>query len=277
MKRTFLIDDSIKFIVSEKKLIQIIDGSALKLRVPAAFCLALLIEKQGELVTHQELYDYGWQRFGMSVSASVLHNTIFYLRQALSNFGGFDTSIIETIPRRGFVLSGKVNIQHKTLHIDEVKSELATDASSEACPLSADRQSHFLYPLPFTFPFSKMDKSGWLIFQTAVLAIALIASLMWIIFNETTSRTLFPYNYDYAGQMGNCRVYHSRMSRQFTDPGIDRSFTQFCNATPYIYITSPMYADRVSIIKCRSKISVLSTDACVSDYYLYTIDMASYE
>ncbi|WP_172912803.1 winged helix-turn-helix domain-containing protein [Pantoea stewartii] len=105
MQRIFQISDNVNFIPSEKKLVRICDGHTVKLRSSASFCLLLLLEKQGELVSHGELFQYGWERFGMAVSLNVLHNTIHHLRRSLTEVGGFDSNTVETIHRRGFIFS----------------------------------------------------------------------------------------------------------------------------------------------------------------------------
>ncbi|WP_210487743.1 winged helix-turn-helix domain-containing protein [Pantoea ananatis] len=110
MKRIFTIDNSVIFIVSEKKLIRLNDDCTAKLRTPAALCLTALLENQGSLVTHKNLFYLGWECFGMSASLNVLHNTIFYLRKHLSKMG-FKSNIIQTIPRRGFVISNNIEVK----------------------------------------------------------------------------------------------------------------------------------------------------------------------
>lgn len=110
MHRIFQLSNSVNFILSEKKLVRLRDGYAVKLRSPASFCLLLLLEKQGQLVSHNELFQYGWERFGMSASLNVLHNTVYHLRKSLSEVGGFDNNIIETINRRGFIFTKKIQV-----------------------------------------------------------------------------------------------------------------------------------------------------------------------
>lgn len=119
MKRVYLIDDNVKFIISEQCLINTSNGSKEKLRSSAAFCLLLLLESHGRLVSHNELYEFGWERFGMTASLNVLHNTIFYLRKMLNKAGGYDSGIIETIHRRGFIFNPKVNVKLAEISIPE--------------------------------------------------------------------------------------------------------------------------------------------------------------
>lgn len=110
MNDIYIIGKCVRFILSEKSLERITDQSKVKLRAPASFCLQLLLENQGKLVTHDELYLAGWKHFGMSVSLNVLHNTIYYLRKVLHETGGFDNTVIKTINRRGFIFNLRVSI-----------------------------------------------------------------------------------------------------------------------------------------------------------------------
>ncbi|MGK3144652.1 winged helix-turn-helix domain-containing protein [Pantoea sp. C2G6] len=118
MKRIYLIGDNVKFILSEKCLIRLDNGSKVKLRASAAFCLLLLLENHGKLVTHDELYKFGWERFGMTASLNVLHNTIFYLRKMLNQAGDFESGIIETIHRRGFIFNLQVTVALTYINMD---------------------------------------------------------------------------------------------------------------------------------------------------------------
>lgn len=129
MKNTYIIENRVKFVLSEKSLERVTDGYKVKLRTPASFCLQLLLENQGKLITHDELYYSGWERFGMTATLSVLHNTIYYLRKVLHETGEFDNKIIETINRRGFVFSLQVNIVAVILNPEGQKSE--SDAASK--------------------------------------------------------------------------------------------------------------------------------------------------
>lgn len=125
MKRIYIIGDNVKFILAEKCLVRLDNGSKVKLRATAAFCLLLLLEKQGTLVTHDELYKFGWERFGMTASLNVLHNTIFYLRKMLNQTGALESGIIETIHRRGFIFNLQVSVALTYINIDPPEEEEA--------------------------------------------------------------------------------------------------------------------------------------------------------
>ncbi|HCM9674273.1 TPA: winged helix-turn-helix domain-containing protein [Enterobacter roggenkampii] len=126
MKDVYIIGRRVKFVLSEKSLQRMSDGYTVKLRAPASFCLKVLLDNQGNMVTHDELCYSGWERFGMAASLSVLHNTIYYLRKMLNDTGEFDNKIIETINRRGFVFTLKISVES-----DKISSETNQNRESE--------------------------------------------------------------------------------------------------------------------------------------------------
>lgn len=140
MKRIYTIGDNVKFILSEKCLVRQDNGSKVKLRASAAFCLLLLLENHGKLVTHDELYKFGWERFGMTASLNVLHNTIFYLRKMLNQAGGFESGIIETIHRRGFIFNLQVAVALSYINMDTPGEEESPEAEDQT-PLNDEIDS----------------------------------------------------------------------------------------------------------------------------------------
>lgn len=109
MSRVIVLNDVINF-EPEKKNFNSRDAHV-HISAPAAYCFLLLIEKQGELVTHEELYQYAWRQFGMEATANTLYQNISVIRRGLEKCG-LQEDIIRTMPRRGFILSPAVNVQH---------------------------------------------------------------------------------------------------------------------------------------------------------------------
>lgn len=138
MKDVYIIGRGVKFVLSEKSLQRMSDGYTVKLRAPASFCLKVLLDNQGNMVTHDELCYSGWERFGMAASLSVLHNTIYYLRKMLNDTGEFDNKIIETINRRGFVFSLKISVESETLNSESNQNREGEKGSSDKFILNED-------------------------------------------------------------------------------------------------------------------------------------------
>lgn len=109
MHHLIIINDSIRFEPTRKSLTTA--EGRLQISAPASYCLCLLIEKRGELVTHDELYQYAWRQFGMEATANTLYQNISVIRRALEQCG-LDANLIRTMPRRGFILSVELLISY---------------------------------------------------------------------------------------------------------------------------------------------------------------------
>lgn len=144
MQYIYIIDHKVKFIFAEKLLVRLDDGKKVRIRTSAAFCLLLLIKNHGALVTHDELYKFSWERFGMTPSLNVLHSTMFYLRKVLNKAGGFDNGIIETIHRRGFVFTLQVSVTANYNNMDTPEEEKMMQAEEHT--QNSDKVENFLFP-----------------------------------------------------------------------------------------------------------------------------------
>lgn len=133
MKKCYIIEKRVRFIISEMSLERISDGARIRLRTPAAICLKLLLEKKGDVVTHNDLYSSCWENFGMTASQNVLHNTIYFLRKALTETGCFEEKTIYSLNRRGFVFNRNFNVEVVELNndSDEIRSENHTTEISD--------------------------------------------------------------------------------------------------------------------------------------------------
>ncbi|WP_194762071.1 winged helix-turn-helix domain-containing protein [Pantoea ananatis] len=312
MERVFNINNEVEFILSEKKLVRLSDGYTIKLRSPASFCLTLLLDRQGELVSHKELFHYGWERFGMPVSQNVLHNAIFYLRKYMSEIG-FESDIIETINRRGFIFTRKLTVitykstpdnenhtnETEENHCDSdenplvlinesyeisvndlkndllVKNENASSAIKTESPSSglARESSPFIYNVPT--PDKQEKKSSlrkerryYKIFFITLCSLLIIIYLImsYILY---ANKEVFPAGYSYVGKFDQCHVYQNKLNFLFKKMKASGDFISECKSERYLYITSFIYSNYVSIISCSKKISLFSTENCISSLYIY--------
>lgn len=71
---------------------------------PAARCLVLLIERQGEVISHDDFITEVWGKKGVVVTKNTYYQSISLLRKKLKELG-FDDNIIVTLPRRGLMLA----------------------------------------------------------------------------------------------------------------------------------------------------------------------------
>lgn len=110
MSRVIVLNNIVNFEPEKKCLYS--SESHVQISAPASYCFQLLIEKQGELVSHDEFYQYAWRQFGMEATANTLYQNISIIRRSLDACG-LHQDIIRTMPRRGFILSPLVEIFHK--------------------------------------------------------------------------------------------------------------------------------------------------------------------
>ncbi len=80
------------------------DEENVRLPPKAIDLLCLLITRQGDVVTKQEIFDHVWN--GSFVEETNLTHNIYLLRKTLSDLGQSD--VIKTVPRRGYRFAGEV-------------------------------------------------------------------------------------------------------------------------------------------------------------------------
>ena len=111
----YVINDCIDFRAGQNQLVLKGSGIAAKLTYPAARCLELILEQQGKIVSHAELYQKVWEERGVNTTPNTLYQNISLIRRALKEMIPDGDKLINTIPRRGFrvhfdVVVKKVNV-----------------------------------------------------------------------------------------------------------------------------------------------------------------------
>ncbi len=111
---------------------------------PASKCLELLITKKpGEIVTHNELYDYAWEKRTKETSPNTLYQTIFQIRRIIATTFNTKEQFILTLPREGFYFNPAMKIErleYKAKHTDSYLSrnlKLALRTSSNDSEIHA--------------------------------------------------------------------------------------------------------------------------------------------
>lgn len=78
-----------------------------KINQPASRCLALLIERKGDIITQDDFMNEVWRKHGMEVTVNTLYQNISILRKTLKR-AGIVENIIITVPKKGIMLSARV-------------------------------------------------------------------------------------------------------------------------------------------------------------------------
>lgn len=145
MSRVIILNNLIRFEPEKKNLSS--KNAHVHISAPASYCFQLLIDKQGELVTHEELYQHAWRQFGMEATANTLYQNISVIRRGLDKCGLHD-DIIRTMPRRGFILSPAVIIQHARAQ-DYVDAE-EVDIAEQTATILNETNPHLAFNESYT-------------------------------------------------------------------------------------------------------------------------------
>lgn len=97
----------------EKNVIWNQSADSEKITVPptAARLLELFLEKQGIVLSRDEILKTIWERYGLSPSNNTLNQYISLLRKIFEKLG-FEQEVIKTIPRAGFLLVDDISVEY---------------------------------------------------------------------------------------------------------------------------------------------------------------------
>ncbi|MDU4942019.1 MAG: winged helix-turn-helix domain-containing protein [Mixta calida] len=101
----------------------------MKINQPASRCLALLIERRGDIIKQDEFMNEVWRKHGMEVTVNTLYQNISILRKTLKR-AGIDENIIITVPKKGITLSARVEESEDKALIALVSDATATDKTN---------------------------------------------------------------------------------------------------------------------------------------------------
>ncbi|MGU3413104.1 transcriptional regulator [Enterobacteriaceae bacterium C34A] len=105
MAVTYLIDDLLSFSPDDKLLKNIKMNKNANLHAPASQCLLALIERQGEVISQEELYNIGWGEMkGPVTSPSAYYQCFVNLRKQLKAIN-YEDELVITVPKEGMKLN----------------------------------------------------------------------------------------------------------------------------------------------------------------------------
>ncbi|MHB2056196.1 winged helix-turn-helix domain-containing protein [Pantoea dispersa] len=273
MSRKIIINSVVDF-EPEKKRISGKKGTS-SLSASAALCFELLIDNVGDLVTHDQFYDYAWRRFGMEPTSTSLYQNISALRKSLIK-AGLQQDIIRTMPRRGFLLSPLTQINRtepERIVVDDVNAKEMTmgdkkekddfinfnvvaemEPSKTVLPLKSE--SHVV--------ICRNSKVGWML---ACLSGMVIGGITYYIdLNMHVPPVFSEKPVHYKG----CVIY-SNDKNDFEGDEMFRVVDDLnlkCENNRYAYLTSYRFSDRVSLVICRNPLNDKIPSECYSLYYI---------
>ncbi|WP_345830792.1 winged helix-turn-helix domain-containing protein [Erwinia sp. HDF1-3R] len=269
MSRIIKINNKISFEPEKRRISWGDEFSGLS--VSAALCLELLIDNAGELVTHQQLYDFAWRRFGMEPTSTSLYQNISSLRRTFSKTG-LRADIIRTIPRRGFLLSSSIEITREVnVNPDSFSGE------------QEDRKHEIIEekPLPQPdIPHTFVEQSGhhenhkraerkyiYFFYATAGALLLMIVIFFPVFQSHNEIGDLFyPEPLDYKG----CQIWlnsDSAMTRERVLK-LAEKLNINCEDKNHLYMTAYKNSGRVSVFACQNPLYSTQHANCHSIYYI---------
>lgn len=180
MEHYYLIDGRLCFYPVTNVLKPLDDSIAeVVLSKPASRCFLLLIERQGEVVSHDDFINEVWGKKGIVVTRNTYYQSISILRKRLKALG-FDDDVIVTLPRKGLMLSEEVAvIKQNNLNPESVSAE-AEEASvpggdaMTGSSLPGDNQQTLLH----ASETEKSNSQSWLLNVKARYGGVIIAAIV---------------------------------------------------------------------------------------------------
>ena len=291
LSRKITLNNSLVF-EPEKKIIAG-KGRKATISASAALCMELLIDNVGQLVTHQQFFDYVWRRFGMEPTPTSLYQNISALRRAL-NKAGLQEDIIRTMPRRGFLLSPQTTILK-----ENISPSASVISNSEAADIvtSTGTATDFSEVHAVENLISEQEKkvSGsnfqylshpalikaraifvWLPFGKILVVTTLVALIFSSFYfsyyriSLSSDSEIFVYITDYKG----CTVFNNAdawLSKYEVKKQID-NLNVDCTVAPYIYLTAFKHANSFSYFDCQNPLSTNGRANCRSHYFVKNLN-----
>jgi Tol biopolymer transport system component/DNA-binding winged helix-turn-helix (wHTH) protein len=177
----------------ERKVLWIND-TPVDLPFKAVEMLCVLVERDGEVVTREELLDELWA--DSFVEESVLTQNVYVLRKVFRKYG-FSKNLIETIPRRGYRFAGQVRDVDDGFEVTIERQTIERRIIAEAEWTEEDQTVGLAHvsddrPQPRTKRTSYSRKALYAAAGLALLAVASLAASLWTFRQEDRQRVLAP-------------------------------------------------------------------------------------
>lgn len=255
-KNDFIINDKVVYDRYKGTVYNISnDEFIVTLQNPANQCLAILIEKQPEIV-HQDYFFYHvWEKNGLPVNVNTFYQSISLIRKALKSVG-LEEDIIKTTPRLGISIPEYIDIVH--IQDQEENKQPSPTETPINLENKEENNSENLIIDNKNKNSSVMPGKNKYIFSLLIIIISSILTYSSKTFFETGSFS----GYQYYGKYNHCEIYTSNsFSSVEYISGLAKKLGIPCenNSTLYYSTIRGVYVD--TFFHCKDR-------TCVSYYYV---------
>lgn len=269
MDKIYIIDHKLIYDAETHTLTATANNERIALAIPASLCFSLLIKKQGHIVTQAELLHEAWGGRGMNVTQNTLHQNISLLRKSLSRLN-VDTSIIQTLPKRGFMIPEIVDIQLREnfddiniVPINEIEDTIFTLNEQNILVSEPIDDNHCVQ-------LSEAKSVSSTLMEYKYFIIAFFIALMALGYTYKKQQIENPFSsYLKLAQVKGCDVYRNQdVQDDNYFLAMVKKYNLDCSTGKVAYITNYYPSSRVSFIICRRPITLSGESFCTSTYYL---------
>lgn len=245
--------------------------NTVRLSASATLCMELLIDKAGELVTHQQLYDFAWRRFGMEPTATSLYQNISNLRRALICTGIRDETI-RTMPRRGFILSPRTEVVRESPRSAVISADVQTPLNTEMPREESHPDTEHSEENSVGGEKKSCNKgyrilSRPLLFCSTAIAVTVITEIF-LLYGPPAGRVQ-TYFTPVASAFSGCHVF-TNPDNGLSEMHLDKNIMDLisdCGNQAYLYITTYKNSERTSVISCQNALGTPHRANCHSYYF----------
>lgn len=230
-----------------------------QLNHPAATCLHLLINRQGNIVNKEDILNACWAERGVIVSDVSVRQVMYKLRKALQETG-LNAGCLENVQRVGYRLAaGSIVISEQRFPEDvpeflhEIKSP---DCGSQEPVIDEPADGHIR---PLNRQRQRTGRLSSRLWATGLLMGSLVTSY-WI-YTIRTAELIEPVAYDFVTKVGDAEVFFQHegeinreivlttlqtlISKKYITPSLNR----------YIYVNQTYSNSIITLFACRAPLS----------------------
>jgi|EndMetStandDraft_3_1072993.scaffolds.fasta_scaffold31676_3 cholera toxin transcriptional activator len=219
-----------------------------------AACLHLLLLRQDEIVSKEEIMRVCWSDRGIIVSEASVRQVLFQLRKALNDVG-LDAGCLSNVQRKGYRLaSGSIILVNKVAPVrDSITPKMTCTNDSEAKNFSPVHTTS-------TGIVRKMNRDKRQLRQRVLKSITLTLSLLIsiLVYCIRTGELVQPVHYELSAKLDDAIIYFQQDAEINTDVVlnvirtlIERKFV-FPSLNKYIYVNQTYSNSIVSLFICRA-------------------------
>ncbi|MBC3378953.1 winged helix-turn-helix domain-containing protein [Serratia fonticola] len=278
----YIINSDVTFDPESNVIHSKINNKTVNMLTPSGQCLLILLENKGNIVSKKEIYEFVWERYGLTATDNAFYQTVLYLRKNLKE-AGLLTEVVKTVPRKGVLVPSTVKVekivQPQEASIDipatPVDKPLLQRHDDEPADLSqihpvVDREATTAEDIdktPSDTDINSIKKSTHYSFYFLPLLIALMLVLakFWQVPEETAD---YFANYTKVTELEGCSIFTDagqKLSAEYEIYIVNTPIN--CNRKPYIYFIKMEFVKRISLINCaKEENKGTKRNECVSYY-----------